>query len=632
MASVQGNDEHRHHSRAFASRLIDPLRVDPFAKAEGKPPSTPVAFFFWALRGAYPMMILASILSLLVGISEPFGAYILGQIIETLQVSLVTGDYSAVSAMIVIWVFGYFLVVRPVLVAGNMWFTSRELVPSIQPLVISRLNRWMLGLSLDYFENDFAGRLAQKQVQTARAVTDLVSEIVNTAVYALATVMGTAVLLILIDPILIAFLATWMILYGFVLRYFMPRIRTRSKARAGARAAVSGQVVDAITNIKTVKTYAQDGYEDAETRHALSRFRDRAQDFGATSALFRLVLVSVSGLLPVSLIAMISYLVSQGQASIGDLTAAGAISLRLAQMVGWVSQVIMAMFSNIGEIEDGAQTLCRDVRLALPKSPQVSFAAGPIVLRDVEFSYGGRASKLGPMSLEIAENEKLGIVGASGAGKTTFISLLMRLYDLEKGVISIGARDISHMDERALRQNIALVAQDISLFSRSALDNIRYARPDATIEEVEDALRRASAYEFVMSLKDQQGREGLDAHLGERGVRLSGGQRQRISIARAILKDAPILILDEATSALDSEIEQKIQLSLDHLMQGRTVLAIAHRLSTLSSMDRIIVLDQGQLRESGTHDSLLTDNGIYANYWQRQSGGFIRADKKRWEL
>lgn len=578
------------------------------------------------------MMIVASILSLLVGMSEPFGAYILGQIIEGLQLSVQTGDYSSVVWMIAIWVVGYFLVVRPLLIAGNMWFTSRELVPSIQPLVISRLNRWMLGLSLDYFENDFAGRLAQKQVQTARAVTDLVSEIVNTAVYALATVVGTAILLIAIDPMLIIFLAIWMVLYGFVLRYFMPRIRKRSKARAGARAAVSGQVVDAITNIKTVKTYAQDGHEDAETRHALARFQDKAQDFGAISAFFRLVLVSVSGLLPVSLIAMISYLVAHGQASIGDLTAAGAISLRLAQMVGWVSQVIMAMFSNIGEIEDGAQTLCRDVRLAPPKSPQLSFQPGPISLQGVQFSYGGRAAGLGPMTLDIVQNEKLGIVGASGAGKTTLISLLMRLYDVESGTISIAGRDISHMDETELRQNIALVAQDISLFSRSALDNIRYARPDASIEEVEEALRRASAYEFVMNLRDQQGRTGLEAHLGERGVRLSGGQRQRISIARAILKDAPILILDEATSALDSEIEQKIQASLDTLMQGRTVLAIAHRLSTLSSMDRIIVLEGGQLRESGTHDSLLEQGGIYANYWQRQSGGFIRADKKRWEL
>lgn len=608
------------------------LKIDPFAAADGKPPQAPVAFFFWTLRGAYPMMALASVLSLLVGMSEPFGAYILGQIIEELQAAYSTGDYSDVTQLLVVWVLGYFIIVRPILVAANMWVTNRELVPNLQPLVMSRLNRWMLGLSLDYFENDFAGRLAQKQVQTARAVTDLVSEIVNTAVYATATVIGTAILLVAIHPALIAFLLIWMVLYAFVLRYFMPRIRARSKARAGARAAVSGQVVDAITNIKTVKTYAQDGHEDAETRVALGKFRDKARDFGAVSALFRLVLVSVSGLLPLSLIAMISYLIAQGQASVGDLAAAGAISLRLAQMVGWVSQVVMAMFANIGEIEDGANTLCRDIRLKPPQEPVAQFTSGDVQFHSVEFTYGGRAARLGPMDLTITQNEKLGIVGASGAGKTTLISLLMRLYDVEAGRITIGARDIAHINEQELRSNIALVAQDISLFSRSALDNIRYARPDASREEVEEALRQASAYDFVMGLRDQQGRTGLDAHLGERGVRLSGGQRQRISIARAILKNAPILILDEATSALDSEIEQKIQNSLDQLMQGRTVLAIAHRLSTLSTMDRIIVLDQGQLVEQGSHQTLLDKGGIYANYWQRQSGGFIRADEKRWEL
>ena len=223
----------------------------------------------------------------------------------------------------------------------------------------------------------------------------------------------------------------------------------------------------------------------------------------------------------------------------------------------------------------------------------------------------------------MAPGEKIGIVGASGAGKSTLVSLLLRLYDAEEGEVLIGDQNVGEVTQESLRRQIGMVTQETAMFNRSARENILYGRPDASEEEIVAAAKRAEAHEFIVGLRDHMGREGYEAHLGERGVKLSGGQRQRIALARAILKDAPILVLDEATSALDSEVEASIQSALDEVMDGKTVLAIAHRLSTIARMDRIVVLEDGHVVEEGTHDALLTRGGVYARFWRRQSGGFI---------
>jgi ATP-binding cassette subfamily B protein len=252
---------------------------------------------------------------------------------------------------------------------------------------------------------------------------------------------------------------------------------------------------------------------------------------------------------------------------------------------------------------------------------------GAISFDAVQFAYGRDIGGVQDLTLDIRPNEKIGIVGASGAGKSTLVSLLLRLYDTEGGVISIDDQDISQVTQESLRHHIGMVTQETAMFNRSALDNIKYGRPDATDEDVHIAAAKAEAHDFILDLQDHNGRTGYDAHLGERGVKLSGGQRQRIALARAILKDAPILILDEATSALDSEVEASIQTALERVMEGKTVLAIAHRLSTIAKMDRILVLDRGQIVEDGTHSELLALGGLYARYWARQSGGFIGTDE-----
>jgi len=397
-----------------------------------------------------------------------------------------------------------------------------------------------------------------------------------------------------------------------------------SKKRAGARAMVTGQIVDTVTNVKTVKLFGHDDHEDREAINAMSELQRVSVGFGYISASFRFCLMTLAGLLPVLMVGATLYFWTQGSATAGDIAIAGSIGLRLSQMTGWVSFTLMGMYANVGEVEDAMRTLARSHQLVdSPQAKPLQLTDGQIVLEDLTFAYGSNAGGLFDVSLTIKGGEKLGIVGASGAGKSTLVALLLRLYDPEEGTIKLDGRDVRDVTQESLRRQIGMVTQETAMFNRSARDNILYGDPSATEADVIAAAKRAEADEFIHDLADFKGRKGYDAHLGERGVKLSGGQRQRIAIARAILKDAPILVLDEATSALDSEVEAAIQSALETVMDGKTVIAIAHRLSTLAHMDRIVVLDAGRIVEQGTHNELLAQSGLYAKFWNRQSGGFI---------
>ena len=422
-------------------------------------------------------------------------------------------------------------------------------------------------------------------------------------------------------------LAVWLVLYFLLIRWFLPRVRQRSGTRANARAALTGQIVDTVTNIKTVKLFAHVDHEDREALNALGVFRERAIHWGNIAALFRFCLMAVAGVLPVLLIGGSLWLWSQGVATPGDIAAAGTISIRIAQMSGWVSFTLMAIYSNIGEVEDGMRTLTPPHGLVDAPDAEPLQKTGDIVFDHVEFAYGRQSGGLQGVNLTIPAGQKVGIVGASGAGKSTLVSLLLRLYDPEAGRVTIAGQDVAHVTQESLRRQIGTVTQETAMFNRSARDNILYGRPSATEAEVIGAAKRAEAHAFILGLEDHKGRKGYDAHLGERGVKLSGGQRQRIALARAILKNAPILVLDEATSALDSEVEAEIQTALQHVMEGKTVLAIAHRLSTLAEMDRIVVLDDGRVVEQGTHAELLNSGGLYATFWNRQTGGYLGVDE-----
>ncbi len=597
--------------------------INAFRHADGPAPQKLGAFMRWCLAGTFPTIWLTLAISVIVGLSEIAAAFLVGWAIDTAQG---TGpSFLADQAWTLAAIALFFILLRPGLMALNAAMTSVALGPNLYPLILTRLNRYTIGQSMKFFDDDFAGRIAQKAQQTAKALADVVVETCNIFGFSIASAGGAMVLMASVNWRLTAILVVWLFAYIFLIRWFLPRIRVRARARASARAMVTGQIVDTVTNIATVKLFAQGGHEDQGAIKALAKYRRKGLDFGELVVWFRLSLFTMAGFLPAGLIGTTLWLWSQDMATAGDIAMAGLIATRLAQMSGWVSFTALGIFANMGEIEDGMRTLSPtheiqdrpNAGLPAPEDSSVAFEG-------ISFGYGREGTvALDAFNLDIKPGEKVALVGQSGAGKTTVVSLLLRLYDVEDGRVRLGGNDIRDLTQDGLRSQISVVRQETAMFNRSARENIRYGRVEAADEEVIAAAKRASAHEFILDLEDLHGNRGYDAYLGERGVKLSGGQRQRIALARAILKDAPVLVLDEATSALDSEVEAEIQAALSDVMQGKTVIAIAHRLSTIAEMDRIVVMEAGRIEEEGTHEDLLAKNGLYARFWQRQSGGFL---------
>jgi ATP-binding cassette subfamily B protein len=601
-------------------------RIAPFAASDGPPPRTLGAFFAWCLSGSWAPLGLAFGASALAGATEIATAFFLGAVIDSVAGGPADG-YLARNAVLLALFLGFYLIARPLIFGTSAAFSGIAVAPNVYPLVQSRLHRWTLGQPVKFFEDDFAGRIASKQMQTARAVTEVTGEVINVVAFASASLIGSAILMLAIDWRIALALTVWLFLYAGLFRWFMPRIRVRSKERAGARAAVTGQVVDTVTNIKTVKLFGHADHEDRAALDAMAGLRERSLAFGRLSTAFRFALMFTAGLLPIVMIGGTLMIWQAGDATAGDIAAAGAIAFRLSQMTGWVSFTLMALWSNVGEVEDGMLTLAHLHGLTdAPDARPLEDVRGDIRLDGVTFTYGRGEGGIRDLTLRVSPGERLAVVGASGAGKSTLVALLLRLYDAEAGAITVDGRDVRGVTQDSLRRSIGMVTQETAMFNRSARDNIRYGRPEATDAEVEAAARAAEAHGFIEGLRDHKGATGYDAALGERGVKLSGGQRQRIALARAILKDAPVLVLDEATSALDSEVEAAIQAALDRVMEGKTVIAIAHRLSTIAAMDRIVVMEDGRIVEEGTHAQLLARRGLYARFWDRQSGGFLGAD------
>lgn len=601
--------------------------IDAFRPATGAPPRNVAGFMLWCLKGAWPAMGLAAVISAMAGVTEVVSAVLLGWVVDA-AVSAQKSTFFAENSMLLAGFLLFYLILRPLAFGLSAASNSIVVGPNILPLVLSRLHRWTLGQPVSFFDNDFAGRISQKQMQAARAVSDTATEVINTVFFVLASVIGSAVFLLSIDPLVGLSLGVWLLAYVLLIRWFMPRIRVNSAARASTRAMVSGQVVDTISNIKTVKLFAHDAFEDRVALKAMAKFREKSLEFGVISAWFRFSLMALAGVLPILLIGGTLWQWQNGAASTGDIVAAGSVALRIAQMSGWVSFTLMGIYTSLGEVEDAMNSLAVPYALAdAPDAKDLPKVQGQITYQDVHFAYGSGQGGVTDLTLKIGAGEKIGIVGASGAGKSTLVSLLLRLYDPDKGQVLIDGHALPGLTQESLRRQVGMVTQETAMFNRSARDNIAYGRPDASDAEIEKAARAAEAHDFITSMVDHQGRKGYDAYLGERGVKLSGGQRQRIALARAFLKNAPILVLDEATSALDSEVEASIQEALVRVMEGKTVLAIAHRLSTIAEMDRIVVLDQGRIVEQGTHEDLLALGGLYGRYWKRQSGGFIVTDE-----
>ncbi|PZQ49851.1 MAG: multidrug ABC transporter ATP-binding protein [Rhodovulum sulfidophilum] len=599
--------------------------VDPYAPydRDAPPPDRLWPFLAAYLRPARRAIGWAIATVFLVALGEVLLIWYAGRIVDVLSADGPDAVWAAHGTELLVAA-ALLLFVKPLVQWVSALLLNQSLMPNVDTLVRWRAHRHVLRQSLGWFQNDFAGRIANRIMQTAPAVTEVMFQVIDALVYSSVYLIGAIWLLGNTDPRLAVPLVIWTALYLTLILRMIPRIEKVSHEFSTARSALNGRIVDAYGNIQSVKLFAHAGAEEAYADAAIAATRAAYARQMRKMTELDLGLSILNGVLIVAVVGYAVRLWATGVASIGTVAAATALTLRLNSMTYWIMFVLAGLFREIGVIREGMGTIAQPIALTdAPEAVEIRVTGGEIVFDAVSHHYGRGAGGLDRVTLAICPGEKVGLVGRSGAGKSTLVNLALRFFDPEGGAVRIDGQDIAGVTQESLRRRIGMVTQDASLLHRSVRDNILYGRPEASEAEMIAAARRAEAHDFIVSLRDAEGREGYDAVVGERGVKLSGGQRQRIALARVILKDAPILILDEATSALDSEVEAAIQDTLYGVMEGKTVIAIAHRLSTIARMDRIVVLDQGRIAEEGTHAELRARDGLYAAFWNRQSGGFI---------
>lgn len=600
-------------------------RINPYPNNDPQPVAKNLFTFLWQMtKGIRFYILLLIFFSAFVSAFETFLFAVVGKVIDKL--SIVTP--------LELWQKeGYTLIILAIIIAGSTLFVALGTIIKHQVLAGNfpmrlrwNLHRLVLNQSMQFFQDEFAGRVSAKVMQTALAVRDTIFLISDILVYVVIYFFTMSLVLSDFNIWLLIPFTSWLFCYMIAMIYFVPRLGNIAERQADARSLMTGRVTDAYTNIMTVKLFSHSGNEANYAKESMDGFLVTVNKQMRLVSSFEIVNHILNIGLFLSTFGLSLWLWSSSMIGVGAIAAATALALRLSGTSHWVMWEMTSLFENIGVVKDGINTFSVNQEIKdKPNASELKVTKGNIVFKDVNFNYDNRVDDpiIEQLNLNIKPGEKIGLVGRSGAGKSTLINLLLRFYDLKSGQIIIDNQDIRNVTQDSLRSQIGMVTQDTSLLHRSVRENLLYGNPTASEEQMYQAAKQAEADKFIVTLRDAQGRMGYDAYVGERGIKLSGGQRQRIAIARVMLKNAPILLLDEATSALDSEVELAIQHSLYQLMEGKTVIAIAHRLATIAAMDRLIVLDQGKIIEQGSHQELLALNGLYAQLWKHQSGGFL---------
>ncbi len=606
----------------FFENLVDPYIEGP----SGSPPTRLWPFIASYVAPFRAVITLNIITSFIVAAAEVGLLYYLGRLVDLLSESSPL-EFWANNRTEMIAVVLAVLIFRPAVQVLNTALIKNTIQPNLAALGRWRSYKQVLNQPVGWFENDFAGRIANRVCQMPAALGELLFQIMDTLSFTAAYMIGASILLASADPRLLIPLGLWLVLYACLLRWSIKRIRPASRASSAARSRTLGFIVDSFSNIQSVKLFSHNTRETEYAHHILENHRNT---YAAETRIFTIIdagLVVLNGILIVSVVGWALMMWTDGTATVGVVATAGALALRINSMSGWIMGSLASFFRNLGVISEGMESVAQPVSMQdLPGAQDLTLNKGAIKVVSLSHHYGRDMGGINNLSFEIKPGEKVGLVGRSGSGKSTLVKALLRLYDPEQGQVYFDNVDVKTVTQASLRAQIGMVQQENSLLHRTVKENLLYGRPDATDEQVFNAATQAEAHDFILDLCDSAGNRGYDAQVGERGVKLSGGQRQRIALARVILKDAPILILDEATSALDSEVEAQIQNTLYGMMRGKTVVAIAHRLSTIAQMDRIIVLDKGEIVEQGDHEELIARSGLYAKLWHHQSGGFIDAD------
>ncbi|WP_076542929.1 ABC transporter ATP-binding protein [Shewanella sp. UCD-KL21] len=606
----------------FFESLTNPLPSEEPSQA----PKGVYAFCRHYTRGFEKHLIIMSILTATLAILEVSLFGFMGQLVDWLVTknpqTLMQDEGSTLILMSLV-----VLVIIPLLVALHAAIVHQTLLGNYPMAIRWQAHRYLLKQSVSFYQDDFAGRIATKVMQTSLAVRETVMKLLDVLMYIIIYFTSMLVMIASADVRLMLPMLVWLFAYIAIQWKLVPKLKAISAKQADARSTMTGRIVDSYTNISTVKLFSHTKQEAEYAQDSMMGFLKTVYGQMRLVTIINVLVQIINYLLAFTIAAVSIWLWADNAITVGAIAIAVSLALRLNGMSQWIMWEISSLFENIGTVTDGMNTLSKPIEIEdEPGAKDIIVSKGKIDFNDVSFHYGEKSGVISELNLHIKAGEKVGLVGRSGAGKSTLVNLLMRFHDVEKGQVSIDDQPITDVTQDSLRAKIGMVTQDTSLLHRSIRENILYGDPNASEQQLQAAIAQAQAAEFIDDLSDPFGNTGLDAQVGERGVKLSGGQRQRIAIARVLLKNAPILLLDEATSALDSEVEAAIQESLYELMEGKTVIAIAHRLSTIAAMDRLIVIDKGQIVEQGTHQELIKSAGIYAQLWSHQTGGFLGVD------